>query len=323
MEASIEGLARAQAERGMEVTVASLRGAEGQADGIRRVRLRRVGPRRYPFAAGLGRWLASADVVHVHGLDGLLDQVVGRHPAVGVSTHGGFLHTPRHRLLKQLWLRTWTARSLGGAGAVWFSSACDRDGLGMVRGEILGDGIDPIGEVARNPVPGRWLVPGRVDVHKGIDDLLALLRKPALRRRVRELRVVGPEARPGLVATLRAQAGDLPVCFTGGVARRDWEAELGSAEVVVLPSRHEGFGIAAVEAMAWGVPVVLSDIPAFREHLGGPGVDVRSGDVAGFLTALEQAHDAVAARRTAMARHHWPTVADRYDAAYERLLGAR
>jgi glycosyltransferase involved in cell wall biosynthesis len=323
MEASIEGLARAQAAAGMEVVIGCLRGHDGWAHGVRRVRLPRRGPRRYPFAAGLGPLLAAADVVHVHGLDGLADQVVGRHPAVGISTHGGFLHTSRQRALKQLWLRGWTRRTLRRAGAVWFSSASDREGLGAgVEGIVLGDGVAVASPGVRCPVPGRWVVPGRIDVHKGIDDLLELLRVPVVRARVGEIRVVGPEARPGLVAALRRQAGDLPVCFTGRVARSTWGAELLAAEVAVFPSRHEGFGIAAVEAMAWGIPVVLSDIPPFREHLGGPGVDLRGGDARGFVAALEGAPAAVEARQERVARHRWPGVVARYDEAYRRLLGA-
>jgi len=322
MEASIEGLARAQAKAGMDVVVASLRGHCGEAHGVRRVQLGRRGPRRYPFAAGLEPWLAGADVVHVHGLDGLADQVVGRHPAVGISTHGGFLHTSRHRVAKGVWLRMWTQRTLRAAGAVWFSSASDREALGGgVPGEILGDGVEPEAQGPWSPVPGRWVVPGRVDVHKGLDDLFDLLRASSLRHRVAEVRVVGPEAHPGLVAALRVRAEGLPVCFTGTVDRSTWQAEMLSAEVAVFPSRHEGFGIAAVEAMAWGVPVVLADIPAFREHLGAAGVDVRGGDVAAFMEALRMAPGQVPARQRRAEPHHWTRVAARYRNAYGRLRG--
>lgn len=44
-----------------------------------------------------------------------------------------------------------------------------------------------------------------------------------------------------------------------------------SADMALLPSRNEGFGLPALEAMACGLPVVASDIPAFREVLKSHG----------------------------------------------------
>lgn len=318
MEASIEGLARAQVDGGWRVRVACLRGADRDAHGVERARLERCGPTRYPRARSLD--LEGFDIVHVHGIDGLADQVVGRHPAVGISTHGGYFHTDRHRWVKELVLRTWTRRTLARAGAVWFSSASDRDRLGGGEGWVLGDGISA-STLARRPVPGRWVVPGRVDVHKGVDDLLDLLQDADARRGLRELRVVGPIVDPALSKALRQRARGLPVCFTGWVDGESWRRELAAADVALFPSRYEGFGIAAVEAMAAGIPVVLADIPAFREHLGGRGVDVRGRDVSGFRRALLEGGRRTAERASAMERHHWPRVAARYLEAYERLLG--
>ena len=53
-------------------------------------------------------------------------------------------------------------------------------------------------------------------------------------------------------------------------------------------SRHEGFGIALIEAMAAGLPVVASDVPACREVLadGAAGVLVPAGDPARLADAL-------------------------------------
>lgn len=59
------------------------------------------------------------------------------------------------------------------------------------------------------------------------------------------------------------------------------------ASVLCHPSRAEGFGIPCLEAMAYGVPVVATDIPSVSE-MGGGAIDlVPSGDPAALATALE------------------------------------
>jgi alpha-1,3-rhamnosyl/mannosyltransferase len=49
---------------------------------------------------------------------------------------------------------------------------------------------------------------------------------------------------------------------------------LAQGHLQFLPSWYEGFGMPALEALATGTPVVLSDIPAFREVVGDLGVYV-------------------------------------------------
>lgn len=60
------------------------------------------------------------------------------------------------------------------------------------------------------------------------------------------------------------------------------------ASVCVFPSRWEGFGLVAAEAMACGKAVVVSDTPGFRELLGDPpgGVFARTDDPNAFSTAI-------------------------------------
>jgi glycosyltransferase involved in cell wall biosynthesis len=85
---------------------------------------------------------------------------------------------------------------------------------------------------------------------------------------------------------------------------------LRAADVYCLPSRHEGFAVAALEAMACGLPVVASDVPGISDvfpdgHSSG-GLIVRaeaSDDLARALGTLLDDYDrrnalGVAARRT-------------------------
>lgn len=69
------------------------------------------------------------------------------------------------------------------------------------------------------------------------------------------------------------------------------------AELVALPSWYEGFGLPAVEAMAAGVPVVLSDLPVFREVAGDAAIYARPEHPAAWARALRRLADDEALRR--------------------------
>ena len=266
METMVQGLSRALIQRGHDVTVVTLDRSVTSSialqgtvhEGVPYTRLPRLGPRRYPFARGLLPHLRGAQVVHAHGLDGLTDQVVAMAPlhgaAVGISTHGGYFHTQRHRRLKRFWVRTGTRLTLGRA-AVWFTSEADRALLVGTQGTVLGNGVDlaRFAGLQRAPEVGQWLVLGRVDVHKGLDDLLPLLPAGVT------LHVVGPEARPGLLRALKRPGVEVHGTLTDEALRPLLER----CELALFPSRYEGFGLAAVELMGAGMPVVLSRIPAF------------------------------------------------------------
>lgn len=72
----------------------------------------------------------------------------------------------------------------------------------------------------------------------------------------------------------------------GRVSAADMAGLYGLAELVAVPSRYEGFGLPAAEAMAYGVPVVAADVSALPEVVADAGVLVPPGDVAGWAGAL-------------------------------------
>jgi alpha-1,3-rhamnosyl/mannosyltransferase len=61
------------------------------------------------------------------------------------------------------------------------------------------------------------------------------------------------------------------VRFTGRIADAELPALLRNASAFAYVSFEEGFGVPPLEAMAFGVPVVCSDIPALRETAAGGG----------------------------------------------------
>jgi glycosyltransferase involved in cell wall biosynthesis len=62
------------------------------------------------------------------------------------------------------------------------------------------------------------------------------------------------------------------VTFTGFVPDEDLVLLYNAASMLVLPSKGEGFGLPAVEAMACGLPVAASDLNSLPEVLGGAGL---------------------------------------------------
>ncbi len=78
----------------------------------------------------------------------------------------------------------------------------------------------------------------------------------------------------GLVKVVRERELEDDVIFTGYVEDEDLPPVYNMARALVYPSLHEGFGIPALEAMACGLPVVASGLPALREVVGEAAVFV-------------------------------------------------
>ncbi|MBT3218250.1 MAG: glycosyltransferase family 4 protein [Proteobacteria bacterium] len=339
MESVVGGLASALARRGHDVEVITLQRAitdggvlpEGTWGGVQYRRLRRLGPRRYPMGCGLFGAVRGADLVHVHGLDGLADQLVRSGHIVGISTHGGFFHTS-HTPFKKLWLRLVTRRTLRRANAVWFTSAADRDLLYRccrIEGSVVANGVDVdfYSAVARRPQAGRWLVPGRIDAHKGIEDLILVLAK--LKRPDVHVHLVGPDRVPHLRDKLMKLAHRLGV--VGQITIRgpvqDLRSEFARCELALFPSRYEGFGVCVVEAMAARVPCVVSSIQAF-DALVTDGVDAIQVDfrdvecAAARLAQPMNLEQLVRGGQRTSARYSWSKVVLEWERQYTRLVGS-
>ena len=84
------------------------------------------------------------------------------------------------------------------------------------------------------------------------------------------------------------------VTLAGALTGADLAAAYANADLLVLPSRHETYGIVASEALARGVPVLATDVGGVREALGGrlrgavPGLLVPGDDPAALAAALRE-----------------------------------
>jgi glycogen(starch) synthase len=146
---------------------------------------------------------------------------------------------------------------------------------------------------------------GRLEWEKGVHDLLAAL--PQVRRAFPGTRLVvagqGRQA-SALLEQSRKLRVRRSVDFVGHLPDRSLVALLAAADVVVLPSRYEPFGIVALEAAAAGAPLVASTAGGLAELVvdGVTGLSVTPGDVNGIAAAIREVlTDPTAAARRARA----------------------
>jgi glycosyltransferase involved in cell wall biosynthesis len=115
--------------------------------------------------------------------------------------------------------------------------------------------------------PGRFLLcVGRLNVRKNVNRLIDALRAQDLVSDDFPLVVVGE---PDGLAIARTAPGDHRFRFVGGVTDGALRWLYANCRLFVFPSLDEGFGLPVVEAAICGAPMVLSDIPAFRELAPG------------------------------------------------------
>jgi glycosyltransferase involved in cell wall biosynthesis len=113
------------------------------------------------------------------------------------------------------------------------------------------------------------------------------------------LRIVGAVQPTGRADAERARQllGDAGVALTGYASPEGLARELRSAHVLAFPSLYEGFGIPVLEAMAAGLPVVVSDRTSLPEVAGSAGLVVPAEDPTAWADALSEAlRDDVATR---------------------------
>jgi glycosyltransferase involved in cell wall biosynthesis len=173
-----------------------------------------------------------------------------------------------------------------------------------VRRELLTvapPGTDAAERAAGSGGPGvAVLSVGSLTRRKGHDALIAALE--GLKGLDWRLTVAGPtHLDPAHAAELRRQveaAGlDGRVDFVGSLAPGELDRAYAEADLFVLASRYEGFGMVYTEAMARGLPVVGCDAGAVAEATRAAARLVPPGDVAALRAALAELIGDGAARR--------------------------
>ncbi|MDQ2831894.1 MAG: glycosyltransferase family 4 protein, partial [Chloroflexota bacterium] len=178
---------------------------------------------------------------------------------------------------------------------------------------------------------------GRLGEHKGQAWLLDIYTRARLQvdRRVRLVLVGADEGDAGgydaLARRIKAHGLEGEVMLTGEVDDVELARLYGVADLFVLFSRYEAFGLVYVEAMAHGVPVLTHDVGAVAEVLSSGAVIVPRYDAAAAVRALGRliGDDAARRRLGAAARsmvekaYSWDAVATRYRRVYKEAIDER
>jgi glycosyltransferase involved in cell wall biosynthesis len=165
---------------------------------------------------------------------------------------------------------------------------------------------------------------------KGLDTLVsAFARLPRSGTDGARLALVGPSGwldRHLVDAGEESRLGDR-LRRLGVVSDAELRALYAAARVLAVPSRHEGFGLPVLEAMAQGTAVVCADIPALREVSGGaaelvpPGdADAWAGALAGLLADDGAVDRLAAAGRQRVAAFSWERTVRRTREVYLEAL---
>jgi glycosyltransferase involved in cell wall biosynthesis len=174
--------------------------------------------------------------------------------------------------------------------------------------------------------PFRFLFSGATSHRKGFDLLLAAFDRVRAEAPGVELRIVGPRGDSfGLLAE-RAAPG---LSVSGPVGQRELALELRRADCLVLPSRNDSYGMVVPEALATGVPVLVSEMVGAKTLVlpGRNGWIVPAGDATALAERmLACARDAQAVRglretcRRSAEAAAWPAYRRRFATLVRDLL---
>jgi glycogen(starch) synthase len=215
-------------------------------------------------------------------------------------------------------------------------------GVGLQKSDVVPNGINPArwsidhdisatGPKCR-PTEGPMIVfTGRLEWEKGVHillDAIALLKKqhPNVR-----LAIAG---KGGKALELRRQCHRLKlgksVSFEGWLPERELHALVAEADVAVVPSLYEPFGLVALEAVALGTPIVVSGTGGLTEIADNDrvGLTFLRGDAESLATTIDSvlvdteatSKRMATAARALSDRYSWERVAEATSRTYEKAI---
>ena len=223
------------------------------------------------MAAALARRVREFDLVHTHMLWAFPGIVASRIAHVRgvpyiVTPHGSLdpWSLEQRKWVKRAFLLASENATLRRAAFVHYTAKAERDSVPLhlqrLPSVIVPNVIEP-SDVPRGPRTRDVVILGRIHVMKGFDVLIPAMAQVLAQRDAR-LVIAGPDEGGYRAEVERMIAGagiGAAVTFTGHIDAAARTALLSTCALLVQPSYRENFGMSVAEAMAQGVPVVVSD----------------------------------------------------------------
>lgn len=312
-----------------------------------------------PMVAWLKKHVREFDILHVHGLyrspvtSGATQARRQKVPFI-IQPHGSldpylYAQSSQSVALKRIWERLYDLRNLNSASAIHYTTTEEQQRAAFLKLNsppvVVPIGVDwaryatlpargifraRIGIADKDPLV---LFLGRLNFKKGLDLLIPAFARVRSRYPTAVLAIVGPD-NEGYGAEVRRWVIEVGVKnnvrFVDRLESASTINAYVDADVFVLPSYTENFGITVAEALACGTPVVISDQVNIYKEIGdsGAGLVTRcvTTDVADAILALlgdrDRRHNmSVAGRSLVQRKWTWDAVAGDLLLQYEKIVG--
>ena len=309
----------------------------------------------WSMAGDLRRRLSSFDVVHIHGLyrfHGLATAILARTQGIPyvIQAHGSLdpWHRAHRRRAKDFYHAVIEDRVIAGAAAMLCTSRREQSSIRRlgysVPSQVIPIGVDaadlraPVSGDTALDVDGRERVVaflGRISAKKGVPLLLEAFRRTTAAFPSARLVIAGPDDEGigrNLEGSIAGAGLEDRITFTGVLGGPEKRYLLQRADVLVLPSADESFGISVAEAMAVGCPVVVSPDVAIEDVVRSSGAGlVVDRDPSAIAEAVAHilrepmtaATMGAAGRRVVDEEFSWDVVGERMEALYGSVLRDR